>query len=126
MFSLRDIEPDDYMGLYPCGNDEEARKFFDPLAFKSLDALKDYFKDFFLPLKKETIIPPQIIEKDNKEIILKTSKKAYELDLSNSVYYNNIIKIKENQKKLNKLLSDKNLFNFIKNLTNLKEENNEF
>src|SRR6056297_2401229 len=68
MFSFRDIEPDDYMGLYPCGNDEEARKFFDPLAFKSLDALKDYFKDFFLPLKKETIIPPQIIEKDNKII----------------------------------------------------------
>ncbi len=68
----------------------------------------------------------KIIEKNDKDIFLKTSKKAYELDLSNSVYYNNIIKIKEDQKKLNKLLSDKNLFNFIKNLTNLKEENNEF
>jgi ribosomal-protein-alanine N-acetyltransferase len=68
LFNLRDIKPNDYIDLYQCGNDTEARKFFDPLAFQSLDALEKYFKDFFLPLKKETIIPPQIIELNNKVI----------------------------------------------------------
>jgi ssDNA-specific exonuclease RecJ len=68
----------------------------------------------------------KVVKNNNNEIIINNVKMANELDLSNSVYYNNIIKIKEDQKKLNKLLSDKNLFNFIKNLTNLKEENNEF
>ena len=66
------------------------------------------------------------IKKNNNDIIIQTSKRINQLDLSNSVYYNNIINIKENQRKLNNLLIDKNLFNFINNLTNLKEENNEF
>ncbi|MFP4457412.1 MAG: GNAT family N-acetyltransferase [Clostridia bacterium] len=68
MFTLRDIEFEDYKDLYPCGIDEEAKKFFDPNAFKSLAHLKEYFTDFFIPLKEETIIPPQIIVKDNKII----------------------------------------------------------
>ncbi|MGM0445488.1 MAG: single-stranded-DNA-specific exonuclease RecJ [Bacillota bacterium] len=67
-----------------------------------------------------------ILDKKENEISFNKSKKAHELDLSNSVYYNNIIKIKEDQKDLINLLRDKNLFNFIKNLTKLKEENNEF
>jgi len=68
MFKLRDIKMDDYKGLYPCGTDKEARKFFDPTAFESLESLEKFFIDFFIPLKDETIIPPQIIEKDNKII----------------------------------------------------------
>lgn len=63
---------------------------------------------------------------------IKTHQKSFnitinqdtELDLSNSVYYNNIIKVKKEFKILRKVLEDKNLFKFIDKLTNLKEENN--
>ncbi len=67
-----------------------------------------------------------IADKKENAINFNNLNEAHQLDLSNSVYYNNIIKIKKNQRELNNLLRDKNLFNFIKNLTNLKEENNEF
>jgi len=49
-----------------------------------------------------------------------------ELDLSNSVYYNNIINIKKRYQNLRRLLRDKNLFKLINKLTKLEEENDEF
>ena len=67
----------------------------------------------------------QLIKVNENKVSFRWGKNT-ELDLSNSVYYNNIINIKKDYKKLRKQLEDKNLFNFINNLTKLEEENNEF
>ncbi|MFO7815747.1 MAG: single-stranded-DNA-specific exonuclease RecJ [Halanaerobiales bacterium] len=65
-----------------------------------------------------------LIEKGKKFII--KDKDFAELDLLNSVYYNNIIKVMEDYQNLKKVIKGKNLFKLINNLINLEEENNEF
>jgi single-stranded-DNA-specific exonuclease len=67
----------------------------------------------------------KLMEVTENKVSFKWDKNT-ELDLSNSVYYNNIINIKKDYRNLRKQLEDKNLFNFINNLTKLEEENNEF
>ncbi|MCF8008996.1 MAG: single-stranded-DNA-specific exonuclease C-terminal domain-containing protein, partial [Halanaerobiales bacterium] len=54
------------------------------------------------------------------------SNKDLKLDLSKSVYYNNIIEVKNKYTNLERDLQDKNLFKLIKRLNNFKGENNEF
>ena len=62
----------------------------------------------------------------NGDVVKINAISEAELDLSNSVYYNNIINIKNQYKNLKKQLQAKDLFNFINNLTKLEEEYNEF
>ena len=92
----------------------------------------------FNQLKEQKNIKKSLFNKiweilEEKDIIVENQGGYYikaqnntELDLSNSVYYNNIIKIKKEYKNFKKSLEDKNLFNFINNLTKLEEEYNEF
>jgi RimJ/RimL family protein N-acetyltransferase len=68
MFKLRDMVFEDCEALLPCGVDEEARQFFDPSIFVDLESLQRSANDFFLKLAETTIVPPQIIEVDDKVV----------------------------------------------------------
>lgn len=65
-----------------------------------------------------------VTEREEKIKII--SKDFEELDLSKSVYYNNIIKVMKEYQNLKRVLKDDNLFKLINKLIKLEEENNEF
>ena len=65
----------------------------------------------------------QLKEKGEKLKIVDSNKSK--LDLSNSVYYNNIIKVKKEYNDLKEMLKVKNLFFLIDNFKKIKEETDE-
>lgn len=97
-----------------------------------------YKKDIFDKIKEHFALNKNMFNKVTKilselkiitevEEKLKIDNKDFsELDLSKSVYYNNIIKVMKEYKNFKKVLKDDNLFKLINNLMKLEEENNEF
>jgi len=100
-------------------NNKDKNEILDEI-FKNSDANKNLFNNVMKILSELEIV----IERDDEINVVK--KDFSELDLSKSVYYNNIIKVMKEYQKFKNLLKDDNLFKLINNLMKLEEENNEF
>ncbi|MCF8001218.1 MAG: single-stranded-DNA-specific exonuclease RecJ [Halanaerobiales bacterium] len=115
-------------------NIKQIYSYFKRLEHNSIDNKKEIYDDIInnLDLNKNLlnkimkILKELKLVKESKDELKIINRSFTELDLSKSVYYNNIIKVMKEYQYFKKVLKDDNLFKLINNLMKLEEENNEF